>query len=551
MHPVLGGKAAKGRSPAGLERCSHIAEVIGSNPIVPTPNPSFFVITLSSPPELGVILFRAPPRFALQDMPCARNEHTHHPSGLRRATTLDMTAGPPARSILAFALPLIAGYILQQLYLLINAVIAGRWLGVDALAAIGASTSVMFLVMGFCNGCCAGLAIPIAQAFGASRTSSPARQASALRRMRQCVAAATRIAIHSAALLTVATCLLVTPILHALNTPADILRPARTFLLLQLLTIPLTMAYNLLAAFMRAVGNSRKPFHYIIVASLLNIALDLLLIVRLGMGVEGAGIATLLSQATAAALCLRFILRRMPLLIPRPTERKPPRSRTIELLNNGIPMGLQFSITGIGIIMLQSANNALGTTYIAAFTAAMRIKYLFTCVFENLGAAMATYCGQNIGARNLPRIGQGMRAAIILLALYTLAVFAIVQGGADAMMSLFASPDEQDMVPHAARLMRIATYFYPALALLALLRYSIQGLGFSNLALLSGATEMVARMAVSLLLVPAFAWMGVCFGDPVAWIAADCFLVPCYLMLLRHLKHSLRPKGPELKTGCA
>lgn len=478
----------------------------------------------------------------------------HHTSSTpqgRTGQTLDMTTGSPARGIVAFALPLIAGYVLQQLYLLINAVIAGRWLGVDALAAIGASTSVMFLVMGFCNGCCAGLAIPIAQAFGASRTPHPALRASALRRMRQCVAAATRIALRCAALLTVATCLLATPILRALNTPADIFAPAHTFLLLQLLTIPLTMAYNLLAGFMRAVGNSRKPFHYIILASLLNIVLDLLLIVQLGMGVEGAGIATLIAQATAAALCLRFIRRRMTLLIPAPSERKPNHQRTRQLLNNGLPMGLQFSITGIGIIMLQSANNALGTTYIAAFTAAMRVKYLFTCVFENLGVAMATYCGQNIGARNLPRVARGMRTAIALLALYTLAVLAIVQPGADAMMTLFASPGEQHIVPHAAQLMRLATYFYPALALLALLRYSIQGLGFANLAMLSGVTEMIARAAVSLFLVPALAWLGVCLGDPVAWLAADCFLVPCYLMLMRHLRKTITPPPAEVTTACA
>lgn len=446
----------------------------------------------------------------------------------------NMTTGSPARCIFSFALPLIAGYILQQMYLVIDAIIVGRWIGVGALAAVGASSSIMFLVMGFCNGACAGFAIPVATAFGARDEAL----------MRAYVAHALRIAAVLAACITLVTCAACHGILGLLNTPADIWHDAYVFLFLQFLAIPFTMAYNLLAGFIRALGNSRQPFFFLIAASVLNVALDVLLILFLGLGVAGAGLATLLAQAAAAALCAAYIARHMALLIPRAADRRYHDHLVGRLLAAGIPMGLQFSITGIGIIMLQSANNALGTGYVAAFTACMRVKYLFTCVFENVGVAMATYCGQNIGARRLDRVAAGLRAALAMSLGYAVVCLLIILPGADAMMRLFVEPGHADVVANAARFMRICCYFYPVLGLLTILRYSIQGLGFSNLSMLSGVMEMLARTGVSLWLVPAFGFVGVCFGDPTAWLAADLFLVPAYLYVYRRLRRLSSPAAP-------
>ena len=236
----------------------------------------------------------------------------------------------------------------------------------------------------------------------------------------------------------------------------------------------------------------------------------------MGLGVEGAGIATWLSQGISVLLCIWFIKKKMQILIPKGEERKFDNKKVSILLNNGVPMGLQFSITAIGLIMLQSANNALGTVYVAAFTASMRIKYLFTCVFENIGVAMATYCGQNLGARKLDRIGQGVRAAIRMMLVYFVFTFLLIYPFADEMMMLFVDKGEAEVVTYAAQFMRIANYFYPCL--------------------LSGVMEMIARCGVSLWLVPALAWTGVCFGDPVAWVMADLFLIPAFLWLYKHLK---------------
>lgn len=442
------------------------------------------------------------------------------------ANTNDMTVGSPTRGILHFALPLVCGYILQQMYMVIDAAIVGRFVGVGALAAVGASASIMFLIMGFCNGACAGFAIPVAQSFGAKDFSE----------MRRYVANALRLSAVLAVVVTILTCLLCTPILKMVNTPREIFSDAYIFLILQFAAIPFTFAYNLLAGFIRALGNSKQPFYFLIFSSIVNILLDFLFIIVCGMQVEGVGIATMLSQAVSGWLCYTYIKKKMELLIPKGEERRYNQRMALHLLNNGLPMGLQFSITAIGSIMLQSANNALGTVYVAAFTASMRIKYLFTCVFENIGVAMATYCGQNIGARQIQRISLGLRSAIKIMLVYFAFTMLLIMPFAENMMMLFVDRGETAIIDNAAMFMRIAACFYPALGLLVILRYSIQGLGYSNLSMLSGVMEMIARCAVSLWVVPAMHFLGVCYGDPMAWIAADLFLVPCMLWLYKHLR---------------
>ena len=444
----------------------------------------------------------------------------------KTASVSDMTVGSPLRQITKFALPLILGYILQQMYLVIDAAIVGRWIGVGALAAVGASSSIMFLVMGFCNGACAGFSIPVAQSFGAKDYS----------KMRLYVANAVRISAVMATVVTLLSLMFCRRILQMVNTPADIFHDAYIFLMLQFAAIPLTFGFNLFSGQIRALGNSRQPFFFLITSAVVNVLLDVVLILGCGLGVAGAGIATWLSQALSVILCLWYIHKRMQLLIPKGDERRFDNKRTSILLNNGVPMGLQFSITGIGIIMLQSANNALGTSCVAAFTASMRIKYLFTCVFENIGVAMATYCGQNLGARRMDRVIKGVKDAITLMLIYFVFTFALIYPFADWMMRLFVDSGETEVVGRAAQFMRIANYFYPALGLLTILRYSIQGLGFSNLSMLSGVMEMIARCGVSLWLVPALAWTGVCLGDPVAWCMADLFLIPAFLWVQQRLK---------------
>lgn len=443
----------------------------------------------------------------------------------------DMTVGSPTRGILKFAIPLICGYILQQMYLIIDAAIVGRFVSVNAFAAVGASASIMFLIMGFCNGACSGFAIPIAQSFGAKDFTA----------MRHYVSNAVRLSIVIAVIITIATCVLCTAILKMINTPDEIFKDAYTFLFLQFAAIPFTIAYNLLSCFIRALGNSKQPFYFLIFSSIVNILLDFLFIIIMGLGVEGVGLATMLSQAVSAYLCYTYIRKKMALLIPKGGEMKYDHDKAVTLLCNGIPMGLQFSITAIGSIMLQSANNALGTVYVAAFTAAIRVKYLFTCVFENIGVAMATYCGQNIGAQKVQRIALGVKSAVKIMVVYFLITMVLILPFAEEMMMLFVDSSQTDIISNASMYMRISCYFYPVLGMLTILRYSIQGLGYSTLSMMSGVMEMIARCGVSLWLVPAIHFLGVCYGDPVAWVFADLFLIPCMIILYRHLKRKYVP----------
>ena len=252
----------------------------------------------------------------------ASEEQTQH--------TESMTEGAPSCAILKFAIPLILGYLLQQTYLIIDTVIVGRWIGVGALAAVGASSSIMFLIMGFCNGSCAGFAIPVAQAFGAGD----------YRKMRCYVSNAMRIALVLAIVITLLSCFLCDKILQMVNTPKDVFNDAYIFLFLQFCAIPFTIAYNLLSGQIRALGNSKQPFYFLIASSVLNILLDIVFILLCGMGVEGAGIATLLSQMFASLLCWWFIKRHMTILVPKGDERQFDNKKISILLNNGIPMGL-------------------------------------------------------------------------------------------------------------------------------------------------------------------------------------------------------------------
>lgn len=280
------------------------------------------------------------------------------------SATKELTVGNPLPLIIKFALPLLLGNMLQQTYSMVDAAIVGRTLGINALAAVGASTSVVFLILGFCNGCCGGFAIPIAQKFGARDYSV----------MRSYIHNAFKLAWIMSLLLAVITSLLCGFILHTMRTPDIIYDGAYAYLLATFIGIPATFFYNLLSCVIRALGDSKTPFWFLLLASILNIGLDLLFILTFQWGVTGAAVATVLSQAVSAILCYMYMQRKYDILQSTPAERCLNARAIRTLLGVGVPMGLQFSITAIGSIMLQSSNNALGTTCVAAFTAAMRIK---------------------------------------------------------------------------------------------------------------------------------------------------------------------------------
>lgn len=442
------------------------------------------------------------------------------------ASTKEMTSGAPLPLILNFTLPLLLGNLLQQTYSLVDAAIVGKFLGINALASVGASSSVIFLILGFCNGCCGGFGIPIAQKFGAHDYST----------MRKYVWASLKLTTVMSVLIAIVTSLLCAFILRTMRTPENIFYDAYLYLLITFIGVPCTFFYNLFSCIIRALGDSKTPFWFLLFSTILNILLDLFCILVLGWGVAGASIATVVSQGLSAFLCYHYMMRKFEILQATPFERRFDRRLALNMLGIGVPMGLQFSITAIGSIMLQSANNALGTACVAAFTSAMRIKMFFLCPLESLGMAMATYCGQNYGAGKPERIWSGIKASFLLMGVYVVANFVILWFGAKYMALLFVSAAEVEIIKDTELFLHVAATFFPTLGLLCILRYSIQGVGYTTLAMLSGVSEMIARILVSVLAVPDFGYIAVCFGDPTAWMAADLFLVPTFIVIYRRLK---------------
>ena len=449
------------------------------------------------------------------------------------AQAKEMTSGASFPLILNFTLPLLLGNLLQQTYSLMDAAIVGKYLGINALASVGASTSVVFLILGFCTGCCSGFSIPVAQKFGARDYVT----------MRRFISVSLKISGVMSVALAIITSLLCAFILRTMQTPENIFDGAYIYLLITFIGIPCTFYYNLLSGIIRALGDSKTPFWFLLLSAVLNIILDLFCIIVLGWGVAGAAIATVFSQGVSSVLCYIYMNRKYEILKTTPSERRFRSDIARQLLGIGVPMGLQFSITAIGSIMLQSSNNALGTACVAAFTAAMRIKMFFMCALDSLGIAMATYSGQNYGAGKPVRIWQGIKSSYVMMMVYVAAINIVIWCFAEKFALLFIDPSETEVIKDTALFLHINLSFFPLLGSLIILRYTIQGAGYTKLAMFSGVSEMIARIMVSFVVVPLFGYLGVCYGDPTAWLFANLFLTPAFIYVYRRLKLIARPEA--------
>ena len=451
--------------------------------------------------------------------------------------TRDLTTGSPMRLIIGFALPTLFGMLFQQLYNMVDAMIVGKLLGSAALAAVGSTGSVNFFVIGFCMGVCNGFAIPVAQRMGAGEPS----------KMRRYVANAAWLSVLFAVVLTVATGLLCRQILTVMLTPADIFANAYAYIFVIFMGIPATFLYNLLAGVIRSLGDSKTPVYFLALSSVLNILLDFALILGFQAGVAGAAIATVASQGVSGVACLFYMMKKYPILRMTKEERRLDLHSCGVLCAMGIPMGLQYSITAIGSIVLQSSVNALGSLYVAAVAAGGKVYQLLACPFDAMGATMATYCGQNVGACRLDRLSRGIRSCALLGLGYSVIAFCAMLRFAPQCALLFLDSRELDaalLTQLAARYILIQSAFFFPLSLVNIVRFSIQGMGFSPFAILAGVLEMAARTGVGMLLVPAFGYTAACFASPAAWVCADLFLIPASALCIAKLRR-LYPNQPE------
>ena len=444
------------------------------------------------------------------------------------AKTRDMTVGSPIKLIFGFFLPLLFGLLFQQLYNAVDTVVVGRFLGVTALAGVGATGALNFLILGFCTGTCAGFAIPVAQKFGEHDFAGLKRYA---------VNAIMISVAFSLVVGTIVSCLCRT-FLEWMGTPADIIDDAFAYLFVIFLGIPVVMLYNVLFGIIRSMGDSRTPVLYLIIASLINVVLDLLFILVLHTGVEGAAIATVVSQAVSALLCMNYIRHSQVLIITK-QDWKLDGQCCKQLLGMGLPMGLQYSITAIGSILLQTGINGLGSHAVAAVSTGNKVTQVICCPLDALGTTVATYGGQNIGAKKLDRISKGMVSCLLFGTLYSIVAYFIIRYLGPTLLSLFIGPEETSVIEQAQYFIVRWVNFCIPLMMVYLFRFMIQGLGFSKLAVFAGVFEMLARGLISLFWIPAAGFEAVCYASPVAWIAADAFLIPAYLSVMKKLRRDL------------
>ena len=441
----------------------------------------------------------------------------------------DLTVGSPMKLILGFAFPMFLGLLFQQFYSLVDTMIVGKYLGVDPFAGVGSTGSLNFIVIGFCMGLCSGFSVPISQSFGA-------KDFPLLRKM---VTNSVWLCTFFSVVITTLMLLFCRPVLTWMNTPENIFEYAYIYIFIIFAGIPCTILYNMPAAILRALGDSKSPIIFLAISSAINIGLDLLLIIVFRMGVDGAALATVVSQGVSGVISIIYIKKKFDILAMEKGDWKLERHLAGKLTGVGIPMGLQYSITGIGSVILQTAVNGLGSIYVASMTAGSKINIFLACPFDALGQTMAPYAGQNIGARKLDRVGKGLRAACIIGFIVSGLMVIVVKLFGDQLTMLFLDEKDPVIMQNSTQFLIIVSAFYCLLTLVNTVRFTIQGMGFSSLAIIAGVMEMIARGIAGMLLVPAFGYLGACYSSPLAWLLADAFLIPAFFLCKRKVARQL------------
>lgn len=439
----------------------------------------------------------------------------------------DMTVGNPTKLIFSFAVPMLIGNIFQQFYSMVDAIIVGRFVGVQALAAVGATGAMNFLVLGFVMGLTTGFSIIVAQYFGFNDEN----------KLRKSVAMSVYLSIISTIIITVLSLLLSKPLLMFMNTPTDILDDANKYISIIFAGIIVTIFYNLLSSVLRALGDSKTPLYFLVISSIINVILDLVFVISFSMGVAGAAYATIISQAVSCVLCLIYMSKKHPILKLKKNDWDVDYRIIKKLLNLGIPTALQSSVTAVGVMVIQSTINNFGSTIVAAYTAASKVEQLATQPGFTFGLAMATYTGQNLGAGKIERIGIGLKKCIKLSMIFSIigTILVFIFGG--NLTQLFVSGEQYEVIAASKKYLDIVSIFFFVLGLLFIYRNALQGLGNAFVPLLSGVLELLMRVGVALTLSSYIGYTGICLASPIAWIAATILLIVAYYKNINNLKY--------------
>ena len=445
----------------------------------------------------------------------------------RKSGTTDLTVGKPLFQILRFALPLVLGTLFQQLYSFADTVIVGRCLGTDALGAVGTTYSLNFLILGFVQGACVGFGIPVAETFGAKDKGG----------LRKYLFNGALLCVVLSVVFTISTTLMAGPLLQLIHTPEELYADAVLYIRIIFLGIPATVLYNYASSVLRAMGDSQHPFYFLLAASVLNIGLDYLLIVSMGMGVDGAAIATVLSQLLSGGLCAFWFFTRTAKqeeLTFRGQSSLLSAGHCKRLAYIGFPMGFEYSVSAIGAVIMQDAINLLGSTAVAAQTAGEKIRQMFTLPMESVGMAMATYVGQNHGAHRTNRIKQGIKDGCTIQLTYCVAAWVVIFFVKPYAVGLVLGDADPAVTAGAIQYLAIMSLLFCFHGLLMIFRNTLQGLGYSVQAIISGVGELIGRSLGGLLAVKTgLGYVGICLSNPFAWGLAMLY---CMFMVRRMLK---------------
>lgn len=445
----------------------------------------------------------------------------------RKSGTTDLTVGKPLFQILRFALPLVLGTLFQQLYSFADTVIVGRCLGTDALGAVGTTYSLNFLILGFVQGACVGFGIPVAETFGAKDKGG----------LRKYLFNGALLCVVLSVVFTLFTTLMAGPLLQLIHTPEELYADAVLYIRIIFLGIPATVLYNYASSVLRAMGDSQHPFYFLLAASVLNIGLDYLLIVSMGMGVDGAALATVLSQLLSGGLCAFWFFTRTAKqeeLTFRGQSSLLSAGHCKRLAYIGFPMGFEYSVSAIGAVIMQDAINLLGSTAVAAQTAGEKIRQMFTLPMESVGMAMATYVGQNHGAHRTDRIQQGIKDGCTIQLTYCVAAWVVIFFVKPYAVGLVLGDADPAVTAGAIQYLAIMSMLFCFHGLLMIFRNTLQGLGYSVQAIISGVGELIGRSLGGLLAVKTgLGYVGICLSNPFAWGLAMLY---CMFMVRRVLK---------------
>lgn len=447
---------------------------------------------------------------------------------MAKEMTKDLTTGSPMKIFIMFSIPILLGNLFQQLYNMVDTIIVGQYLGEEALAAVGTTGCLMFLVLGFANGIAQGFGVMIAQAFGAGNH----------KQLRHFVALIVVLTILVSLILSLPTTIFSKNLLMLLNVPDNILAMADSYIKVIFAGLILTMAYNVEAGILRGVGDSKTPLYFLLLASVLNIILDFVLIVFAKMGTAGAAYATVIGQGVSAVLCFIYMYVKFPLLRLSREDFYYDWDNSKKLLSLGIPMAINYSITAIGTMILQAAINVFGSSVVASYTAASKIINLTTQTMPSLGTTSATYCGQNLGAGKYDRIYKGMRCGFILCAIVGVLGAVISLVAEPWMISMFIpNPTAEAMGYAHTYLVRACTCMIP-LAWIFVYRSAMQGLNQALVPMLCGTVELVSRFLVIAIVSKPFGYSGVCWTDPICWLVTGVMVLVAYLLWESRFKRS-------------